>query len=110
MHIGLHHRDLRKRLYKNLEKYPHPDKFKRVFDKFIYVVAFITPIANIPQLFNIWYLRDGSGVSVLSWASFTCISVIWLIYGIIHKEKPIIIMNSLLIFAQGLITIGALIY
>jgi len=107
---GIHHQSLRKRSYKKLEPYPHPNKFKRFFDKLIYVVAIITPITNLPQLLKVWVDHDVSGVSLLSWTSFAAISVIWTIYGIIHKETPIILMSSLLIVVQGLIAIGVVIY
>ncbi|MEX2054477.1 MAG: SemiSWEET family transporter [Candidatus Colwellbacteria bacterium] len=110
MHGGMHHHHTRKRIYKNLEEYPHPDRFKRIFDKFIYLIVFITPITNIPQLLTIWTKHDASGVSALSWSSFAVISIIWTIYGVLHKDKPIIIMSALLVVVQGLIAIGAIIY
>ena len=107
---GLHHYHIRKRIHQKHEAYPHPDKLKRIFDKIIYGAVIIGPIMNLPQLLKIWVYKNAAGVSFVSWISFSIISVIWLIYGLLHKEKPIIIMNSSLMIIQAFIAVGALIY
>ena len=108
--IGLYHYHIRKRIHQKYEEFPHPDKLKRTMDKIIYVVVILGPLMNIPQLFKIWYYKDASGVSVVSWFGFSIFSAVWLFYGILHKEKPIIFMNIGLIIVQILIAVGALIY
>ena len=107
---GFHHYHIRKRIHQKHEQFPHPDKFKRIFDKVIYVAVIVGPIMNLPQLFKIWVSQSASGVSFTSWISFSIISVFWFIYGILHKEKPVIFMNFALIIVQALIAIGALRY
>lgn len=42
--------------------------------------------------------------------SFSIISVIWLGYGIVHRDRPIILMNFALMIIQALIAIGTLLY
>ncbi len=107
---GLHHYHIRKRIHKKHEKYPHPDKLKRVYDKIIYLAVIAGPIMNLPQLFKIWVLKDATGVSLISWISFSIISVLWLGYGILHKDKPILFMNFALMIIQAMIAYGAFIY
>lgn len=107
---GLHHYETRKRIHKKHEPYPHPDRLKRVVDRIIYIVVFVGPIMNLPQLFKIWLYRDATGVSFVSWIGFAVFSVVWLAYGILHKEKPIIFMNLFLMVVQALIAIGAFVY
>lgn len=107
---GLHHYHLRKRIHQKHEPYPHPQKFKRDYDRFIYVVVILAPLTNIPQFLKVWIERDVSGVSALSWFLFSGISVTWLIYGILHKDKHVILMNTALMIMQALIAIGALIH
>lgn len=106
----LHHYHLRKRIHQKCEPCPHPNKFKRLYDKFIYVIAILAPIANIPQLLKVWIEKDASGVSSLSWFFFSGISVTWLIYGILHKDKHILIMNAALMIIQALIAVGVIVY
>lgn len=107
---GLRHVHLRKRGYKKYGKYPHPDKFKKNFDKLILAIAIMVPVFNLPQLFKIWGYKDAAGVSFISWISFAIFSVLWLCYGILHKEKPLIVMYFFLIIIQVLIAVGAFIY
>ncbi|MFH1801268.1 MAG: SemiSWEET family transporter [archaeon] len=107
---GFHHYNIRKRIHKKYEPYPHPDKLKRIFDKIIYIAVILGPIMNLPQLYKIWHYKEAAGVSFISWASFSVGSATWLLYGLLHKDKPILIMNSFLIIIQVLIAIGAFLY
>ena len=107
---GLHHYHIRKRIYQKHEPFPHPQKLKRVYDKIIFFVACFAPFANIPQLSKVWVEKDVMGVSTLSWSLFSIISLIWLGYGILHREKPIIISNILYFFIQTIIVAGVFIY
>ena len=70
----------------------------------------MAPIMNIPQVLKIWMEKDASGVSMLSWASFSVISVMWFIYGMLHKERPVMIMNFALVFMQLSIVLGVYLY
>lgn len=108
--LGLQHYHIRKRIHHKHEPYPHPDKLKRAYDKLIYIIVILCPIINLPQLFKIWFYHDASGVSFISWAGFSFISLAWLIYGILHKDKPIMFMNFLLMLIQAVIAAGAAIY
>lgn len=110
MRSGFHHLHVRKRIYKKHERYPHPDKLKRYFDEAIYVVAILGPVTNIPQFLKVWIYKDASGVSLISWTGFSILSVVWLVYGILHKEKPIIITNIFLIWINAAIALGAFLY
>ena len=107
---GLYHLHIRKRIHLKKEKYPHPNKFKRYYDKLMYLVAILVPIMNLPQVYKIWHYRDASGVSLISWFSFFAFSVLWLGYGILHKAKPLIVMYSFLIIVQFLIVFGIFLY
>lgn len=90
--------------------YPSKDQLKNLFDKFIYIIVFLVPIMNLPQLLQIWVNKDASGVSLISWTSFSIFSFIWFVYGTIHKDKPIIIMNSTLMIIQAYIAYGVYLY
>jgi len=73
------------------EPYPHPNKWKRLMDKLIYFAGVLGPIMTIPQLSKIWVEKNASGVSALSWGAYGVGACFWIIYGFMHKEKPIII-------------------
>jgi len=107
---GLHHFHKRKRIYQNHEQYPHPHKWKRLMDRFIYVVGVFGPLMTIPQVTKIWFEKNAAGVSVISWISYLLCAIFWLIYGVMHREKPIIVTYAIWIVLDFLIVIGALIY
>ena len=107
---AIHHYHKRKRVHKKLDKYPHPDKFKRIIDKIIYIAAFAGPIMTIPQVTEIWVNKNPGGVSMISWSSYIILSTIWLVYGLLHKEKPIIISSIFWIILEVHIVIGIIIY
>ena len=86
------------------------NKFKKAYDKFIYIIVILCPIVNLPQLLRIWINKSAEDVSLLSWISFTIISITWFIQGILHKKRPIIIMNFFLVIVQALIALGAFLY
>ena len=107
---GLHHYHKRKRVHKNLEKFPHPNKWKRFMDKSIFVIGVAGPIMTLPQVFKIWVEKNAAGVSALSWGAFAVLAVFWVIYGFMHKEKPIIITYICWIVVEVLIVIGTILY
>lgn len=60
-------------------------------DMLVYI-AVINPVMAIPQLYII-LTTDVKGVSVITWATWLCVSFIWLAYGLKHRLKPIIIIQ-----------------
>ena len=107
---GLHHFHRRKRIYINHEPYPHPNKWKRLMDKLIYIVGIIGPIMTIPQILKIWIDKNAAGISVITWFTYTIISIFWLIYGMMHKEKPIIFTSFLLFIFDAFVVVGAIMF
>ena len=86
-----------------LERYQHP------IDRLVSLVAILGPLTSLPQIIEIWFVdKNAAGVSLLTWCLFLLIGVIWLIYGIVHKSRPVIISNALWILAQAIIVLGAL--
>ena len=108
--LGMQHFHLRKRIYQKKEKYPSSKKAKRAIDKLMYFVAIFGPLMNLPQLLKIWMEKNASGISIISWIGFVLTATVWLVYGIAHKEKPIILANIMYIILQIGIIIGAIIY
>jgi MtN3 and saliva related transmembrane protein len=111
MRNGQHHIHWRKRSsHKKLEKYPHPHKGIRFLDKFLMVIAIVGPLMTLPQIWKIYSSHDATGVSTLTWSLYFFLGIPWLIYGIVHKEKPIIVAHILWLMVNLFVAIGALIY
>jgi uncharacterized protein with PQ loop repeat len=108
--LNLHHLHLRKHASEPLAPYPHPNKKYRVLDRLVYVSAIAGPIMTLPQIYTIWIDKNTGGISVIAWATYLVNSFIWLFYGLVHKDKPIILTNSLWVMLNILIVAGIIMY
>ena len=79
-------------------------------DEAIYAVGVFSPIMTVPQLIKIWFDRNASGISVVSWSAYLFESLFWLAYGILHAEHPIIFTSVVWIVLEILIIIGTVIF
>jgi MtN3 and saliva related transmembrane protein len=96
--------------HSNKKKDSHGAKAK-FMDDLMYVVALIAPVMTIPQLLQVWsHKQSQGGVSILTWGAYASVSGLWLVYGIVHKEKPIMLTQFLLLILDSLIVIGVLFY
>lgn len=105
-----HHHQVRKRIYKNLEPFPHPNRLKRIIDTIIIIISPAGAVLTIPQVIKIWGEKTAEGLSIITWVGYLVIAVFWLIYGLVHKEKPIIIAYLLLIVVNVLVVAGIIVY
>lgn len=103
MHLGFHH------LYHNKSKHRHT-AWVSMFEKIIYVGAFVGPVMTIPQVAKIWVDKSANGVSVITWVGYLGGAVLWIIYGLLHKEKLIVATNISSGLLALIIVVGVLIY
>lgn len=82
----------------------------KLVDRLTYLVAIIEPAVTLPQVYVIFHDKTAAGIAISSWVGYQFFTVIWLWYGIVHKEKAIIIYQFLWLILQTLIIIGGLIY
>jgi uncharacterized protein with PQ loop repeat len=92
-----------------LHKHLKNKKRLTVFDKIIIVAAFVYPLTGIPQIYEV-FRGNISGVSVMAWLGFIIFSVLFLVYGIIHNIKPMVVTNALWVFVDSLVVIGVLVH
>lgn len=86
------------------------EKLKIIFDKVISVVGLIGPIMTIPQIFTIWAHHQVEGLALASWSTYIFTSSFWLLYGIVHRERAIIIANIAWFLANTSIVVGILVF
>jgi uncharacterized protein with PQ loop repeat len=91
----LHHLHARKRVHQNLEQYPSANPRIKLLDDILLVVAVIGPLVTIPQIVQVFTTQDVRGLSSITWGLYALFNILWLIYGIVHKEKPLIITYAL---------------
>jgi len=78
-------------------------------DKTAVIAAFIYPISGLPQVIEV-FQGNVAGVSVSSWVGFILFGTFFMIYGAIHKIKPMIITNALWLIIDGLVLLGVLMH
>ena len=59
-----------------------------------YSAGLLTTIAFIPQCARIWKTRSARDVSLPAFATFTVGVMLWTAYGILMREVPMILWNS----------------
>ncbi len=95
---------------KGLEPFPARSALKRFLDYFMYVVGVVAPFALLPQIIQIYTEKSAAGISPVTWALLTFFNILWVLYGIVHNDKPIIITNILFAAFNAAVIIGALLY
>jgi len=108
MRFNVHHIHQRKRIHEKFEEYPHPNPKIRFLDDLLLAVVVIGPLTNLPQVFQIFYSKNAAGVSLISFSFFAFFNTFWIAYGLVHREKPIIIA-SFLWFATNLMVVAGII-
>jgi len=100
----------RKRVKKLLQDYPHPKFWVRLLDRVLVIVAIIGPLAMLPQLWNIFVLKTAGGIAVMSFLIWAIMDIPWILYGMVHKERPILIAYFLWFTMNLAVAIGAIMY
>jgi len=86
-----------------------PKKGKRSFrtiDSLTLLVGILQPLMTLPQIILIFESGDASQQSILTWVAYDIASVVVLIYGIMHKLKPIVVTQILWLIVQSVIIVA----
>ena len=63
----------------------------------------LTTVSLIPQVMKIWKTRSAKDVSRKMFIAFSTGVALWLVYGILMKELPMILWNSVSLALAGAI-------
>ncbi|MCC7289296.1 hypothetical protein IT414_02830 [bacterium] len=83
---------------------------KRAIDHMMVGVSFISPLTALPQVYEIFVNQRASGVSLVSWCLYLTLGVVSLLYGLVHKLRPIITTQLLWSIMDILIIVGIIMY
>jgi len=68
-----------------------------------FAAGFLTTIAFVPQAAKIWKAKSAKDVSLPTFIAFTVGVSLWLAYGILQSEIPIIVWNAVTLVLAGAI-------
>jgi uncharacterized protein with PQ loop repeat len=106
----VHHHIIHRKKKKKQRKETNKRVKKNILDRMVYFAGIAGPIMTLPQVFKIWGEKSATGVALETWVTYLCLSTIWISYGLLHKEKPLVIMYSSYFFIHISIIIGVLFY
>jgi uncharacterized protein with PQ loop repeat len=72
------------------------------------VVAIFEPLMTIPQIIDIYSHPGEDHLSVLTWVLYALASLMWLVYGLYNRNKPLILTGILWLIMEALVIAGIL--
>lgn len=69
------------------------------------IATCFTTSSFVPQVWQIWKTRDVSAISLPTYAIITVGLALWLAYGILRNDLPLIVANSVMVFLTGAIAV-----
>ncbi len=82
----------------------------KLVDRATFLAAIIEPLVTIPQAMVIFKQHSAAGVSLSTWVGYEVLTLVWIWYGIVHKEKMILLYQGLFLIIQTIVIIGGLMY
>lgn len=70
---------------------------------FGFAAALLTTISNIPQAYKIIKTKETKGVSTWSYSALFLGLVLWVVYGFLRTDIPIIVANSISAVICGIV-------
>lgn len=74
------------------------------------VATGFTTASFAPQAWRIWRTRDVSGISLVTYIILTLGLVLWLIYGLLKGDLPLVVANSVMVVLTATITFMKIVY
>ncbi len=81
-----------------------------IMDKLAYLASFASIFFTLDQVRIVWLDHTTAGISLLAWMFYTVSAVVWLGYGLVHRERVIIVVNAIACITNGLVFIGVLVW
>lgn len=105
-YLGLRHKYERQQ---GLKKDPQ-SPYIAFLDKLTFIVGVIGPFTVLPQIYSIFSTKSAAGVSLVTWTLIFIVTFPWILYGVAHKEKNIIVSFILWEVVNLTVVIGVLLY
>ncbi len=111
MSLGVRHLAERRKKKTRRKGYgAHIATIKEGIDLLIYPVAIGAPLALVPQVLQLYKTQDVSSFALSTWLILALLNLVWLLYGAIHREPPIIVTNLLLATLNFAVVFGILLF
>ena len=92
------------------EPFPATRVGLRVLDIVVYIAGIVGPLATIPQVLEIYTTRSAAGVSFFTWGVYALFDIPWIVYAIVHRERPLLVCYILWFLFNSSVAVGVLLY
>ena len=69
------------------------------------VATCCTTASFVPQVWRTWKTRDVSGISLPTYVIITIGLALWLVYGWLRGDMPLMVANAVMVVLTGAITV-----
>lgn len=83
---------------------------KPFVDRIIIFAAIFEPMFVLPQAIGIFRNKSAEGVVITTWIGLSLLTALWVWYAYEHKEKMVLLYQSLFLAFNTLVILGALVY
>lgn len=70
-----------------------------------FAAATLTTVAFVPQVLHTLRTRDTRGISLAMYSTFTAGVALWLVYGLLRNDAPIIISNIIVLLLSAAVLV-----
>lgn len=85
-------------------------KTKKQIEITALVAGVLQPLFTLPQIIKIYSNQSAQDVSIVTWVGFLIFAIIFLVYGIAYKLRPIIVTQIIWVTMQTIMIFGILKY
>jgi len=83
-------------------------KIAQAIDSFAIPLALYGSLATVPQVYQVVFLKQTAGISLITFGMFLVGNLFWGSYGFYHKDKPILLSHATTGLLNALIVFGVL--
>ena len=69
------------------------------------IATCFTTASFVPQVWRTWRTRDVSGISLVTYLVLTIGLALWLSYGLLKDDLPLVVANSVMVILTASITL-----
>lgn len=86
-----------------------PSKVKLVLEFMIYFVGLLGTVLALPQAYKIWFLGEIGGALIIPWVALASFTPFWILYGVMHKKRSLVMTYFVWFVVNILIIIGIMV-
>lgn len=91
---------------------PHVERAEAAIEphvnRAVMTLGLMYPLAMAPQLYNVWALHRTAGLSGVTSGMGLAMALTWTVYGLIHRERAIWVLNAIWVVVHTAMVAGLL--